>query len=296
MDKLAPSDWSLIPAFLAVAELGSLSAAARKLGQSQPTLGRQIRKLERALGTSLFDRHPRGLHLTTTGEELLPHALRMQEAYTAFALTGAGTAQDMVGTVRLSASVFMSSFVLPPILAQLRQSAPQIQIELVSTDATDNLIFRAADIAIRMYRPTQLDIVTAHVADLNISCFAATTYLKRAGRPRTPLDLLDHDLIGYDSNDLMLRHMRDLGWPATPQHFALRCDDQAAYWQMVRAGCGIGFSQALVGRADPAVEELKLDLSIPPLPVWLAAHERLYHTPRVRRVWDHLRNALERGA
>ncbi len=285
-------DWSLIPPFLAVAECGSLSAAARQLGQSQPTLGRQIRTLEQNLDLRLFERHPRGLRLTPEGEDLLPHAQRMRDAFGSLELAHAGKAADLDGTVRITASVFISNFVLPAVLADIRTLEPQIQIELVPSDGTENLMFRAADIALRMYRPTQLDVVTAHIADLRLGCFAARSYLARAGHPTCPEDLFDHDLVGYDSNDLILQTMRDLGWATTPENFALRCDDQAAYWQLVRAGCGVGFSQVDVGRADPLTEELDLGLQIPPLPLWLAAHEALYRTPRVRRVWTLIAEAL----
>lgn len=290
-----PLDWSLIPPFLAVAETGSLSGAARQLRQSQPTIGRQIRALEQQLGLPLFDRHPKGLSLTAEGEELLPHALQMRDAMGGLELARAGQTSGLGGTVRVTASVYVANFVLPDILAALRVTEPDIQIEIVPNDGTDNLLYRAADIALRMYRPTQLDIVTRHVADLPMGCFAATSYLHRAGRPRVAEDLLDHDLVGFDTDDLILAHMRDMGWSATRDDFAVRCDDHAVYWHLVRAGCGIGFTQTMVGRAEPLVEELQLGLNIPPLPLWLAAHETLYRTPRVRRVWAELARALGNG-
>ncbi|MEX0283921.1 MAG: LysR family transcriptional regulator [Paracoccaceae bacterium] len=286
-------DWSLIPAFLAVAEAGSLSAAARALRQSQPTLGRQIRALETQLGTALFERHARGFTLTAEGEALLPHAVQMREASMALTLANAGQAAQLAGTVRMTASVFVSNFVLPDVLADIRRTEPSVQIELAPNDGSENLLFREADIALRMYRPTQLDVVTAHIVDLPLGCFAARSYLERKGRPHRPEDLFDHDLIGYDRSDLILRTMRDLGWPATRDDFALRCDDQAAYWQLVRAGCGVGFSQVFVGRADPLVEEIDLGLPIPSLPLWLAAHETLYRTPRVHRIWALLSQGLK---
>ena len=279
-------------AFLAVADTGSLSGAARRLGQSQPTLGRQIKALEQALGAELFDRHARGLRLSQTGLDLMPHAREMQTAMAAISLISAGQTQDMAGTVRITASVFISHLVLPPVLARIRAQEPDIQIDLIPTDATENLLFRAADIALRMYRPDQLDVVARHVAEIELGAFAATTYLDRRGRPRCPEDLMAHDLVGYDSSDLIIRAMRDMGWDVGREAFAVRCDDQATYWQLVRAGCGVGFTQRAVGQADPGVEELRLGLDIPPLPLWLAAHEAMRHTPRIRRVWDLLAEAL----
>ena len=285
-------DWSLIQSFLAVAETGSLSAAARQLNRSQPTLGRHIQTLEQDLGCQLFDRHPRGLQLSPSGTQLLPMAREMHAQMNAIALSVAGQSQQLSGTVRIAASVFASHYVLPPILAHIRQLEPSIQLELVPSDSSENLLFRAADIAVRMYRPSQLDIITRHVCDLPLGIFAAHSYLDRCGTPETIDQLLQHDLVGYDSNDLIMRTIRSLGWKVEQKNFTTRCDNQATYWELVRAGCGIGFSQTAVGRADPLVQELDLGLEIPPLPVWLAAHQAMRQTPRIARVWTLLTQGL----
>ncbi len=115
-------DWSLIRAFLAVAEHGSLSAAARSLGASQPTLGRQIRQLEDDLQQVLFHRQPRGLSLSDNGQALLDPAQQMRAAMHQIALTAAGRQTRIEGPVRITASETMSMYVLPPILAELRRS------------------------------------------------------------------------------------------------------------------------------------------------------------------------------
>ncbi|MFD1195030.1 LysR family transcriptional regulator [Seohaeicola saemankumensis] len=285
-------DWSLVPAFLAVAETGSLSAAARKLGTSQPTLGRQIRQIETSLDLTLFARRPRGLDLTDSGAALLPHARQMAEAMTALALTAAGQTADVRGTVRLTASAVVAHYALPPIIAHIRRAEPLIQIELVASDSSDNLLFREADIAVRMYRSTQLDIITRHLGDLRLGVFASRTYLERRGWPRQAKDLLDHDLIGYDRNDLILRHMRALGWPATREMFAIRCDSQTTYLALIQAGCGIGFAQVGIMGKDPEMVELQLGLDLPHLPVWLAAPQAMRNTPRIARVWNLLADGL----
>ncbi|MGV6848445.1 MAG: LysR substrate-binding domain-containing protein [Marinibacterium sp.] len=279
-------DWTLVQSFLAVAETGSLSGAATRLKRSQPTLGRQIRALETDLQAVLFDRHARGLRLSEAGAALLPHARAMAEAGQALGLAAAGQSADSGGTIRLTASVFLSHYVLPGVLAGLRRDAPDLRIELLASDASDNLLYREADIAIRMYRPTQLDLVIRHLADIPLGVFAAQSYLDRAGRPVRPEDLLDHDLVGFDRNEVILRTMRRLGWPAERDSFAVRCDNQAVYLALIRAGCGIGFTQIGVGRDQPGLEHLDLGLDLPPLPVWLTAHERLRHVPRIARAWD----------
>ena len=287
-------DWSLVQSFLAVAETGSLSAGARASGQSQPTLGRHIQTLEQSLGASLFERHARGLRLSGTGVRLLPMAQEMRAAMHRIALTAAGQSQALDGTVRITTSVFAAHHLLPQVLAHIRAEEPAISLDLVPSDTTENLLFREADIAVRMYRPTQPDIVSRHIGDLELGVFAAHTYLARAGRPGCPDDILDHDLVGYDQSDLILRTMNAMGWAVTRDDFAVRCDNQTTYWELIRAGCGIGFSQVSVGRADPLVEELRFDLNIPPLPVWLAAHPAMRRTPRIRRVWDLLAGGLKR--
>ena len=152
--------WTLIQSFLAVAETGSLSAAAKKMGQSQPTLGRHIKAAEAALRTKLFDRVSTGLRLTEAGNMLLEPARDMFSASARFASIAAGRDMTLSGTVRITASVVVSHYLLPEVLAELRLAEPDIEIELVPSDTPENLLYREADIAIRMYRPTQLDIVT----------------------------------------------------------------------------------------------------------------------------------------
>lgn len=292
MDRLAAIDWSLVQAFLAVAEGGSLSAAARALDRSQPTLGRQIRALETQLGAELFHRQPRGLDLTETGTALLAPAQAMRAAAGAMALAAAGREQRLEGSVRITASVAVSVFHLPAILTAIRQAEPRIALELVPSDRTSNLMYREADIAIRMYRPTQPDLVTRHLGDTAIGAFAARAYVARRGLPRGLADLAGHDFIGQDRETQLIDGMRALGLPATRDSFVLRCDDVAVTWQLIRAGAGIGFIQRSLGQRDPALAEVDLGVPLPVLPVWLTAHEAMRRTPRIRRVWDLLAQAL----
>jgi len=294
MDKsLANLDWSLLQSFLAVAEEGSLSAAARRLGASQPTLGRQIRQVEQQLGVTLFTRKPRGLQLTDIGQALLPAARTMRDAAVQMALAAAGQEQQIKGTVRITASVFVSHHILPPIIAHITRQEPDIAIELTPNDASENLLFREADIAIRMYRPTQLDVVAKHLGDLPLGVFGSVDYLNRMGRPETIEDMINnHDLIGYDADEQILRGMRQMGYDARRDWFHVRCDNNVVYWELLRAGCGLGFSQTYVAKDDPQVEQVLPDLPIPPLPVWLVAHQAMRQTPRIRRVWDMLAEGL----
>ncbi|WP_296766765.1 LysR family transcriptional regulator [Sediminimonas sp.] len=292
-NRLSALDWSLVQAFLAVAEAGSLSGAARRLGRSQPTLGRQIRQIEAKLGVALFTRHPRGLALAEAGQALLPAARRMHDASADIALTAAGRDRALAGTVRITASEVMAHHVLPPVIARIRQALPRVSVELVASDTSENLLYRDADIAVRMYRPQQLDIVARQIGEMPIGIYAAHDYLARSGAPGSLDDFTAHDLVGYDRSDLIVRAMRDMGWPATRDWFATRCDNQLVYWNLICAGCGIGFAPCIVGEAEPRVQRLLPGLALPALPVWLAAPQTTRHSPRIARVWEMLAGHLD---
>lgn len=290
-EALHKLDWSLVQTFLTVAETGSLSEAARRLGISQPTAGRQIRQVEEHLQVTLFHRQPRGLKLTEAGTALIPHARAMAEAMHGLQLAAAGRSETLSGPVRITASVFTAFHHLPPVLAQLRQDEPEITVDLVPSDRAENLLFREADIAVRMFRSEQLDIVTRHLGEMRLGLYAARSYVARRGQPTRMEEFFDHDIIGYDRSELILRGMRNIGIDVQRDWFATRTDDQCVYFELIRAGCGIGFAQCLAGDRDPDLVRVLPDMPMPTLPLWLAAHEAVRHTPRVARVW----RALEEG-
>lgn len=280
-------------AFLAVAEGGSLSAAARQLGSSQPTLGRQIKTIEAQLGAELFHRQQRGFALTETGAALIAPARQMRDAMQQITLTAAGRQAQLAGTVRITASVAASVVHLPAIIAHIRRLEPQIEIELVPSDASHNLLYREADIAVRMYRPTQLDLITQHLGDIPLAIYAAKTYLAERGMPQSVDEMMQHDFVGFDANPAIIEGFLAGGQTVTRAFFKTRCDNASVYWELVRAGCGIGFAQRVIGDADPLLCEVPLDFPLPTLPIWLTAHEAMRQTPRIRRVWDLLADGLK---
>lgn len=290
MEKTVP-EWSLIRPFLAVAEHGSLSGAARALGSSQPTVGRQIKALEEELGTTLFHRRAKGLDPTDTALEFLPAAKRMRDAMQEIVLAAAGEDHSPGGTVRVTASQFLSHHALPPVIAAIRRDEPDIEIELVPSDESRNLLFREADIALRMYRPTQLDLVTRHIGDIALAVFVSRRYVAARGMP-TVDTMLQHDWVGYDTNPAIVDGFKALGFDIERTFFRTRTDDQVTYWELVRAGCGIGFGQGRIGQKDPDLIEVPLGVPLPVLPIWLTAHEAMRQTRRIRRVWDLLADGL----
>lgn len=287
-------DWTLVRSFLAVAEEGSLSAAARRLEMTQPSIGRHVKLLEDALGVSLFTRVHRGLELTETGQTLLAPARDMLAASVRLELAAEGRSERLSGTVRITASEVVSHYHLPQIFAAIRMQEPDIQLELVPSDTSENLLFREADIAIRMYRPSQLDVVTRHVGNLPVGLYAAKSYLARKGPLKQIEDTGSHDFIGFDKSDMIIRIFREMGLDVDRNFFPVRTDSQAIYWEMVRMGCGIGASQRAIGDADPLVERLDIDLPMPPMQIWLTAPEVLKTNPRIRRVYDLLGDAVGR--
>jgi DNA-binding transcriptional LysR family regulator len=244
----------------------------------------------------LLTRARRGYDLTDAGAAMLPAARAMREAAASLALLAAGREQSLQGTVRLTASRVVSHYLLPPILADLRRQEPGIEIELVPSDSTENLLFREADIALRMYRPTQLDVVTRHLGNLPLAIYAARNFLDLHGRPQTPEALLALDFVGMDRSDLSLRMMAGLGIARRREDFPMRCDDQVVYWALVQAGCGVGAAQCVIGDADPLVERIARFVTLPNLPVWLTAPEALRQNPRVRRVMEFLAEAFRQIA
>lgn len=240
------------------------------------------------MGAPAFTRHQTGLTLTDTGRALLPSVAEMTKAAARARLAAAGRTDRLAGTVRLTTSVAFAHFHMSQILARLRAEAPQIQFELVPSDGSQNLLFREADIAVRMYRPEQLDMVTRHLGDITLGFYAARSYLERIGLPNGPDRLEQVDIIGFDRSEMMLRGMRALGYEVRREDFALRCDDHGACFHLVRAGCGVGVLQDSIARDWPHLVRVLPDITLPHLPVWLTTPIVLRDTPRVRFVWSRL--------
>lgn len=288
-------DWSLVRSFLAVLEHGSLLAAARQLQTSQPTVGRHVAQLEAQLGVVLFDRTGRGLIPTQSALRLAESARVMQSGAEQLARSAMGADRATAGTVRITASQPVSCYVLPPLLAQMRLSLPEVQVELVASNAVSNLLRREADIAVRMVPPEQATLIARRVGKVVLGACAHQDYLRRRGMPRQACDLLAHDLIGGDRNDDTLKGFAAQGLKVERQHFALRTDDLIAVWQAVRAGLGIGFVSEQLIRTDAAVIPVLPKLKIAPLPVWLAVHKEIRTNQRIRAVYDFLSDALPRA-
>lgn len=290
MTTIEPS-WDLYRSFLAVMREGSLSAAARALAMTQPSLGRHIRELENALGLSLFTRSPQGLVPTDAALRLLPHAEAMASATAALrraAVTGADTVR---GVVRVTASEVIGTEVLPPLLAAFRDAHPDVAIELAVTNRSEDLLRKDADLAIRMTRPTQQALVSRRLGRVELGLFAHRHYLRKHGTPRTLDELRAHSLIGFDHEPAYARTMRPKHLPWSRERFALRTDHDLAALAALRAGYGIGFCQAPLAARDPKLTRVLGELAVP-MDIWIAMHEDMRRTAAVRRLFDHLAASL----
>jgi DNA-binding transcriptional LysR family regulator len=290
--KLQSFNWDLVRSFLAALDHGSLLGAARVLRSSQPTIGRHIAELEKQLGTVLFERTGRGLNATAAARKLADTARAMETAALQLARQVSGAQVDVQGTVRISASQPVACALLPPILARLRDSLPEAQIELVSTNQVSNLLRREADIAVRMLRPEQASVVAKKIGVVGVGIYASRAYLKLHGTPHKPADLLLHGLVGDDALDIIQRGFQRAGYSVPREAFVLRSDDLIVQWQAVRAGVGIGFLADYVARNDAELVRVVPSIQIPPLPMWLAVHREIRTSPRIRKVYDALASAL----
>ncbi len=286
------ADWQLYRSFLAVVQEGSLSGAARSLGLTQPTLGRQIAQLEEALGLSLFTRSPAGLEPTAAAAALLPHAQAMASAAQALARAASGVADETKGTIRLTASEFMSAEVLPPILADFQDKHRGIVIELAPSNRVEDLLRRDADVAVRMKRPAQDALVARHIGAVPIRMYAHRRYVERRGLPKAPLDLANHAMIGFDRDDSSYRSVGGVSQTITRDFFAFRTDSDLAQLAALRGGVGIGGCQAGVARRNPDLMPVLHDAIQFSLDMWLVTHEDLKTDRRVRLLFDHLAEAL----
>ena len=281
-------DWTLVRSFLAVLDAGSVTAAARHLGTTQPTLSRHVAELEAELGAPLFERTGRGVAPTAAALAIADAARQMADGAVALThgLAGARTASR--GVVRVTTSEVAATWLLPAVLARLQRAHPEIEIELVASNELTNLLRREADIAVRMVRPAQASLIARKLGEIDIVAAAHRTYLAKAPPLRRVDDLLRHRLIGYDRDDTIVRGAGRFGVTLSRADFAVRTDDQVAYGRLVAEGAGIGFVARYNLRHWPGVVAVLPELAPGALPCWLAVHREIRANRHVRTVFDFL--------
>ena len=279
--------WDELRTFLEVARDLSLTGAARRLGLTQPTVGRHIDALEEALGVTLFTRSPRGLNPTPAAIALAPHAEAMGVAAAALARSASSEAAIDRGVVRVTASEIVGAEVLPPIFAGFRTRNPGIAVELAVTNRNEDLSRGDADIAVRMVRPTQSGLVARRIGVTRIRLYAHRDYLERFGEPRSLADLKHHCFIGFDRDNQTFRSAGPFAKSLTREDFGFRCDSDVVQLAALRAGVGIGGCQDLIARRTPELVPVLSAFQLA-LEVWLVMHRDLKTARRVRLLFDWL--------
>ena len=287
-------DWNQIRAFLATAEEGSLSAAARALGSTQPTLGRQVTSLESDLGVTLFERAGRSLVMTSAGEDLLEHVQAMGDAASRISMVAAGQSKDIAGTVSITASDLLAVGFLPPVIAKLREEAPGIVIEIVASNRLENLTRRDADIAIRHVQPDQPDLIARRLADFSAGFFASDSYIAAHGMPLTAADAAPHIFIGPRNIDQLSDFLSQRELTIRPEQFKLRTGSGFIMWEMMRTGLGIAILPVGLWPEVADVQPVFTGVDTVQFPVWLATHRELRTSRRIRIVFDAIADALSK--
>lgn len=287
-------DWNQARAFLATAEAGSLSAAARALCLTQPTLGRQVAALEDHLGVTLFERAGRSVTLSRSGLQLLEHFRSMGEAAAQISLGASGQSQAIEGQVTITASDAVSAYWLPAVLKKLRALEPGIEIEVLASNDIRDLRRREADIAIRHVRPDQPELIARRVQETTAHLYASTGYLDEFGRPERPEDLSGAAFIGFAPVDRLLLGLNSLGLSLTLRNFRIVTDNSTVVLETVKQGLGIAMIPKTFAALIPGIECVLPQLALP-LPFWLVTHRELLTSRRIRVVFDLLAEEMSRG-
>ena len=285
-------DWNRARAFLATAEEGSFSGAARALASSQPTIGRAVAALEAELDVVLFERVGHRLVLTPTGADLVEQIRAMDAAALRASLIAAGQSLSLDGPVCISASQIEAVFTLPPILARIRELHPGIDIEVLATNEASDLGRREADIAIRSFRPTQPELFARKVKDGAAHLYGATDYLDRLGNPSTPEALSKADFIGFNRDDTLVAGLNAIGLSLTQRNFRVVSENQLLQWELTKRGLGVSIMTEDVGDAEPLVRRALPSLPPITVPLWLTTHRELSTSRRMRVVFDLLLEGL----
>lgn len=289
-------DWNHVRAFLATVETGSLSAAARALGQTQPTLSRQISSLEEALDLTLFERGTRVMLLTASGEQLLAHVEDMAAAATRISRVAEGQSEAVDGTVRITSSDAMAAYELPKVVLELRKKHPGIRVELAPSSEVASLTRREADIAIRHVEPTQPDLIAKRMPDIEVSLYAAPEYLRGLGKVEAPADLSRAHFIGFEQPQRLIPQMAMLGIELTEENFGVTATTGTAMFELAREGAGIAILPAATAEARLGLVRVLQTLPPMPVPLWLVTHKEIRTSRRIRLAFDHLAEALTRPA
>ncbi len=278
-------DWSDLPIFLAIARTGQLARAAQALGIDATTVGRRLRRLERAVGERLFEQGPDGQSLTPAGERLLTQARAMERAAAAIGRPDAGG--PVRGTVRVSVSEGFGTWFVSRHLGELADTHPDLAVDLVASSGFLSPSRRETDVAVLLARPRRGPLLTRKLADYGLRLYAARDYLAAAAPLATPADLTRHRLIGYVPDILYAPELRYLDEiPGAPEP-RLRSSSINAQFRMATSGAGVAVLPCFIGDASNALTRVLPEVALR-RSFWLVTHEETRHFAPVATFVDWL--------
>ncbi|MFC4527197.1 LysR family transcriptional regulator [Dyella halodurans] len=274
-------EWDDLRVFLAVAREGTLGAAARKLGQTQPTMGRRLRALEEAVGQKLFQRTNDGFVMTDEGAAVLAHAERMEEEALAFQRQLAGQEQLLDGLLRITSSDWFGAYVLTPVLAEFSRAHPRVTIELLTDARFLDLSRREADLAFRIKPFEEPDIVSRKLLSMPYGLYT------RAGSAHPEAgNGADVALVTMDT---AFGSMPDVAWlqRLLPRaHVAVRSNARLIQAQMCAQGVGVAVLPRPLGDGFAGLERIELGEDPPSRDTWVGYHHDLRRLARLRALLD----------
>lgn len=285
MNRAAEVDWSDVKIFLAIARNGTLGAAARALGQSQPTMGRRLKALEASLGHTLFQRTPEGFVLTDEGSAVLPHAERMEEEALSFERELDGHGGQLEGTLRIASSDWFGTCVLTPILSQLAAENPQLTIELLTDARIYSLARREADLAFRITPFKESGVIQRKLTRLDYGLYGRpdTEEPKAGSGAGARLVTMDHAFETFPD----AAWLRDIFPQAA---IAFRSNSREVQAKAVQSGAGIAVLPDRLAQHMGGL--VRFDAQPPARDVWVGYHQDLRRLRRLRVVLDAVLNNL----
>lgn len=284
--------WDDLRFFLAVARHGTLSAAARVLAVTQPTVGRRLAGCEQKLGAQLFERTPTGLALTEVGRAMLPQAEQMETHALYAENLATGRSAGLSGSVRITAAEWAARSLVGPVLGPLLVRHPGLSLELVADARHLSLAKREADVALRASKFTHPDVVQREIAPLGFGLYASDAYLARRGTPDFAAGCVGHTFIEMIDG---LANLADYEWLPKltgKARAVVRTNGREPMATMALAGIGIACLPRFLGDATSGLRRLTTPAVAPPRKLWLGVHRAARGTPRVRTVVTYLIEAL----
>ncbi|MCM2398306.1 LysR family transcriptional regulator [Rhizobium sp. S95] len=283
---MAP-EWSDFRIFLAVAREGTLGAGARRLGLTQPTMGRRLKALEAALGTVLFQRTTDGFVLTDEGRLLLPHAERMEEEAIAVERGLAGSRNELDGLIRISSSDWFGVHVLSPLLAEFSRRHPKVVIELLTDSRLLNLSRREADLVFRIRPFTEVDVVSRKFTHVEYGLYVPEGFPDPA--------IGDGEGLSVVTMDEAFGSMPDVAWlrESFPGAFvAMRSNNRDVQARLCAGGAGMAVLPVPLGNKTSGIRRVELQAPPPGRDTWLGYHRDMRRLPRLRALLDFLIAAI----